>query len=287
MKPEHVALLRQALPFITRFKGKIFVIKIGGEVAHTPEQLNAFCEEVALLVQVGIKVVLIHGGGPQATELADQLGIKTQKVDGRRITDDATLDVAKMVFAGKINVDILSSLRRAGVRPVGISGVDGDVVTARRRPPVEVEGKLVDFGHVGDITAVDPGLILTLLSGDFVPVIASLGADDDGHIYNINADTVAAKIAVAMGAEKMILASNVDGVLVGGQVASRIGLEELGALTKNGTISGGMLPKVQAAAEAMRHGVVSAHILNGMKADTLLLEVFTQDGCGTMIGRQA
>lgn len=285
MKPEHVTLLRQALPFTNRFKNKIFVTKIGGEVADTPEQLNAFCEEVALLVTVGIKMVLVHGGGPQVTELADRLGIKTQKINGRRITDDATLDVAKMVFAGKINVDILSSLRRFGVRPVGLSGVDGDIVTAHKRPPVNVEGKVIDFGHVGDISAVDPGLILTLVSGDYVPVIASLGADDDGNIYNINADTVAAKIAVAMGAEKLILASNVDGVLVGGAVRSRIGLEELPALIQNGTISGGMLPKVSAAAEAIRQGVISVHIVNGMKADTLLLEVFTQDGCGTMIAR--
>jgi acetylglutamate kinase len=285
MKPEHVALLRQALPYINRFKGKVFVIKLGGEVARTPEQLAAFCEQVALLWQVGIRVVLVHGGGPQATEMAERLGIKTRTVDGRRITDDETLDVAKMVFAGKINVEMLSVLRRYGVAAVGLSGVDGDLIEAARRPPVQVGRKVVDYGHVGDIQKVDPGLIHTLLGGGFLPVISSLGADADGNIYNINADTVAARVAAAMGAEKLVLASNVDGVLEGETLRSRIKIDELEGLIGAGTIRGGMQPKVSEAAEALRGGVVSAHILNGMKPDTLLLEVFTDDGCGTMIAR--
>lgn len=285
MKPEHVALLRQALPYINRFKGKTFVVKIGGEVAQTTEQLHALCEEVALLVQVGIRVVLVHGGGPQATEMEERLGIKTRMVEGRRITDDASLDVVKMVFAGKINVEILSSLRRSGARAVGLSGVDGNLVLAKRRPPVEVDGKVVDYGHVGDIESVDAAVLRTLLDGGFIPVVASLGSDDDGNIFNINADTVAARLASAVGAEKLILASNVDGVLRKGALVSRVKLDEIAGLVEEGTITGGMRPKISAAAEALGGGVTSAHVLNGMKADTLLLEVFTQEGCGTMILR--
>ena len=286
MKPEHVNLLRQALPYINKFKGKAFVVKIGGEVAHTTEQLHALCEEVALLVQVGIRVVLVHGGGPQATELADRLGIKTEMVNGRRVTDEATLDIAKMVFAGKINVEILSSLRRSGARAVGLSGVDGNLVHARRRPPVEVDGKTVDYGHVGDIESVDAGVLRTLLDGGFIPVVSSLGCDDAGNIFNINADTVAAKLAAALSAEKLILASNVDGILRDGALVSRVKLDEIAGLVESGIISGGMRPKIAAAADALRGGVTSAHVLNGMKADTLLLEVFTQEGCGTMLMRQ-
>lgn len=285
MKPEHVNLLRQALPYINKFKGKTFVVKIGGEVAQTTDQLHALCEEVALLVQVGIRVVLVHGGGPQATELADRLGIKTEMVNGRRVTDEATLDIAKMVFAGKINVEILSSLRRSGARAVGLSGVDGNLVHARRRPPVEVDGRVVDYGHVGDIESVDAAVLRTLLDGGFIPVVASLGCDEEGNIFNINADTVAARVAAALSAEKLILASNVDGILRAGALVSRVKVEEIPSLVEDGTISGGMRPKIAAAADALAGGVTSAHVLNGMKPDTLLLEVFTREGCGTMILR--
>ena len=227
MKPEHVSLLRQALPCINKFKGKTFVIKIGGEVAHNTDHLHALCEEVALLSQVGIRVILVHGGGPQATEMADKLGIKTRKVNGRRITDDATLDVAKMVFGGKINVEILSSLRRAGVGAVGVSGVDGNTILATRRPPVRVDNEIVDYGHVGDIESVDPTLLLTLLDGGFLPVVASLAADAEGNIFNINADTVATRIAAVIGAEKLMLASNVDGIL-----ADRRATEDIGQIVE-------------------------------------------------------
>ena len=285
MNSGNVDFLRQALPFINKFKGKIFVIKIGGDVAEERDHLNGFCEEVALCAQVGIQIVLVHGGGKQATDFSEKLGLKPVIVEGRRVTDDTALDVVKMVFAGKINVEILSSLRRAGVRAVGLSGVDGNMLHATRRPPQNVGGKIVDFGHVGDIGRVDVSLLRTLLAGDFLPVISSLACDDEGNIFNINADTVASKIAKAIEAEKLILVSDVDGILAEGKTLSRVSEAELRRLLEDGTISGGMRPKVAAAVEALDVGVRSIHIINGMRPSTLLMEVFTDTGSGTMIVR--
>jgi acetylglutamate kinase len=221
------------------------------------------------------------------------LGLKPVIIEGRRVTDDQVLDVVKMVFAGKINVEVLSALRRTGARAVGLSGVDGQIVHAKRRPPRPVKNpqtgreEMVDFGHVGDIERVDTRLLSTLLAGDFIPVLASLGADDDGNIYNINADTLAAHLAASMGAEKFILASNVDGVLDMNQsppkLLPRLTTQEVRALSEGGLIKGGMLPKTQAAVQALSSGVAAVHIVNGLKPSTLLLEVFTESGSGTMI----
>jgi len=292
MNPEHLDLLRQALPYINRFKGKTFVVKIGGEVAEDGPVLRTFCEEVALLAQVGIRVVMVHGGGKQATDLCEKLGIEPKMVGGRRVTDERTLDVVMMVFAGKINTEILSALRRAGAEAVGISGVDGGILNAVKRPPRKVfnektgREEVVDFGHVGDIESVDPKLLTTLLAADFIPVVASLGGDDAGNILNINADTVAAEIASALKAEKLILASSVDGILRGDRsLISRTTPEELGRLIQEGVITGGMIPKAQSACEALLEGVGSVHIINGRKPATLLAEVFTDTGAGTMIHR--
>jgi acetylglutamate kinase len=292
MNPEQLCLLRQALPYINRFKGQTFVVKIGGEVAEDPEVLHTFCEEVALLALVGIRIVMVHGGGKQATDLSEKLGIESRMVDGRRVTDEKTLDVVMMVFAGKINTEILSSLRRAGVEAVGISGIDGGILNAVKRPPrkrINPETgreEVVDFGHVGDIASVDPKLLQTLLAGDFVPVIASLGGDDSGAILNINADTVAAKIAGALGARKLILASGVDGILAkDGTLLSRLTPPEIEAKVQEGVITGGMIPKTASAVSALGEGVMAVHIINGRKPSTLLGEVFTDTGAGTMIRR--
>lgn len=292
MEPKQLDTLRQALPYINRFKGKTFVVKIGGDIAEDEQELNLFCEEVALLAQVGIHVVMVHGGGKQATDLSEKLGIEPKLVGGRRITDEKTLDVVMMVFAGKINTEILGSLRRAGVDAVGLSGVDGGIINAVKRPPRkmvnEKTGKeeVIDFGHVGDIESVDPKLLVTLLNADFVPVIASLGGDDRGSILNINADTVAAEIAAALKAEKLILASDVDGILrTDKTLISRTTPEEIDRLIKEGVIKGGMIPKAQGAVEALLEGVRSVHIINGKKPSTLLAEVFTDTGAGTMIRR--
>lgn len=292
MDPKQLNTLRQALPYINRFKGKTFVVKIGGDIAEDEQGLNLFCEEVALLAQVGIHVVMVHGGGKQATDLSEKLGIEPKLIAGRRITDEKTLDVVMMVFAGKINTEILGSLRRAGVEAVGLSGVDGGILNAVKRPPKkmvnEKTGKeeVVDFGHVGDIDSVDTKLLTTLLNAEFVPVIASLGGDDAGNILNINADTVAAEIAAALKAEKLILASDVDGILRADKtLISRVTPEEVDQLIKDGVIRGGMIPKAQGAVEALVEGVKSVHIINGKKASTLLAEVFTDTGAGTMIYR--
>ena len=290
MKSEHLDLLRQALPYINRFKGKTFVVKIGGDIAEEEDVLHPFCEEVALLAQVGIPIVMVHGGGKQATDLSEKLGIQPRMVDGRRVTDEKTLDVVKMVFAGKINTEILSSLRKAGVQAVGISGVDGNVLQAVKRPPRKVLNKetgheeLVDYGHVGDIETVDPKLLTTLLSADFLPVMASLGGDDEGNVLNINADTVACEIGAALHAEKLILASDVDGILRADKtLISRTTPDDIRKMIDEGVISGGMIPKANSAVAALRAGVQSVHIISGKKASTLLAEVFTDTGSGTMI----
>jgi acetylglutamate kinase len=293
MNPEHLGLLRQALPYINKFKNKTFVVKIGGEIADSEATLHSFCEEVALLAQVGIHVVMVHGGGKQATELSKQLGIEPKMVEGRRVTDEKTLDVVMMVFAGTINTEILAALREYGVEAVGISGIDGGIINAIKRPPKKVvdgktgEEQMVDYGHVGDIESIDPKLLTTLLAADFVPVMASLGGDDAGNILNINADTVASEIAAALKAEKLILVTDVDGILRGDKsLISRVTPQEIARLVQEGVIKGGMIPKAQSAVEALKDGVQSVHIISGKKSSTLLAEVFTDTGSGTMIHRE-
>ncbi len=292
MNPEHLNLLRQALPFINKFKGKTFVVKIGGEIADSDQTLHSFCEEVALLSQVGIHVVMVHGGGKQATQLSKQLGIEPQMVQGRRITDEKTLDVVMMVFAGTINTEIIAALREYGAEPVGISGVDGGIINAVKRPPMKIKNEktgqdeVVDFGHVGDIESIDPKLLEVLLAADFVPVMASLGGDDAGNILNINADTVASEIASALKAEKLILVTDVDGILREDKtLISRATPQEIAELKKAGVIRGGMMVKADSAVEALKDGVQSVHIISGKKPSTLLAEVFTETGSGTMIHR--
>ena len=292
MNPEHLNLLRTALPFINRFKNKTFVVKIGGEIADSDQTLHSFCEEVALISQVGIHVVMVHGGGKQASQLSKQLGIEPQMVQGRRITDEKTLDVVMMVFAGQINTEIIAALREYGAEPVGISGVDGGIINAVKRPPQKMKNEttgvdeMVDFGHVGDIESIDPKLLVTLLAADFVPVMASLGGDDAGSILNINADTVASEIASALKAEKLILVTDVEGILRDDKsLISRVTPTEIAELIKSGVIRGGMVPKATSAVEALKDGVQSVHIISGKKPSTLLAEVFTETGSGTMIHR--
>jgi acetylglutamate kinase len=285
-----VNVLREALPFIRRFKGKTFVVKFGGEVADDPARLSSFCEELALCAQVGIRVVAVHGGGKQATELGERLGIGQSIVGGRRVTDERTLDVVMMVFAGKLNTEILGALRRAGVRAVGLSGVDADLIRARRRPPQSVvdaatgERRTVDFGFVGDILEVDPAVLVTLAEGGFVPVIASLASDDEGTVYNVNADTVASAIAASLGAEKWIVATNVPGVLDrDGRLLSRLTGDEARALVADRVATGGMIPKLEAALSALDAGVGAVHLIDGTRPGALLDEVFTTGGNGTML----
>src|SRR6267143_2341557 len=211
-------LLREALPYIQRFKGKTFVVKFSGKVTEDRDRLISLAEELALMHQVGIRLCVVHGGGKQLSELAAQMGIEQTIIDGRRVTDDATLEMAKMIFAGKINTDILSALRHRRVEAVGLSGVDGNIVHAERRPPKQIlnretgERSEIDFGHVGDVVEINSRLLTVLLDHGYLPVISSLGADSEGTVFNINADTIAAEIAVQLKAEKLILLSDVDGL---------------------------------------------------------------------------
>ena len=218
MYQQRLDLLREALPYIQRFKGKTFVVKLSGKVTEEHENLFSLAEELALMHQVGIRLCVVHGGGKQLTELAAQMGVEQTIIDGRRVTDDATLDMAKMMFAGKINTDILAALHQRGVEAVGLSGVDGNIVLAERRPPKEITNRetgvssSVDFGHVGDIVRINDRLLQVLLDHDYMPVVSSLGADVEGRVFNINADTIAAEIAVRLKAEKLIMLSDVDGI---------------------------------------------------------------------------
>ncbi len=293
MSQARLDLLREALPYIQRFKGKTFVVKLSGKVTGEGENLASLCEELALLHQVGIRVCVVHGGGKQLSELAEQLGVEQTIIEGRRVTDDATLDMAKMIFAGKINTDILAALRMSGVEAVGLSGVDADIIHAERRPPRDVvnretgERERVDFGHVGDVIRVNDRLLCVLLDNGYLPVISPLGADDLGAVFNINADTVAAEIAAALGAEKLITMSDVNGIyLRPGDPSSKLSratADELLALVRDGVATGGMIPKLQSIAGLLRRGVGSAHIISGSARNALLHEVFTDEGTGTMI----
>ena len=286
-------LLREALPYIQRFKGKTFVVKFSGKVTEDNDHLKSLCEELALLHQVGIRICVIHGGGKQLSDLAAKMGVEQTIIEGRRVTDDETLEMAKMIFAGKINTDILAALRHRGIHAVGLSGVDGNIVHAERRPPKEIvdratgESAHVDFGHVGDIIEIDARLLTVLLDHDYLPVVSSLGADAEGTVFNINADTIASEIAIQLKAEKLVLLSDVDGIyLQPGEPQtklSRLSADEAERLISNGSATGGMIPKLQNIVGLLRRGVKSAHIINGNSRNSLLAEVFTDEGTGTMI----
>jgi acetylglutamate kinase len=286
-------LLREALPYIQRFQGQTFVVKLSGKVTEDQENLTSLAEELALLHQVGIRICVVHGGGKQLSELAKRLGIEQTIIEGRRVTDDATLEMAKMIFAGKINTDILAALRQRSIEAVGLSGADGNIVHAEKRPPKEILNRetgvhdKVDFGHVGDVVQINARLLTVLLDHGYLPVISSLGADDEGMVFNINADTIAAEIAVQLQAEKLILLSDVDGIyLKAGDPetkVSRVTAAEAGELISSGAASGGMIPKLQSIIVLLERGVHSAHIISGAKRNALLSEIFTDKGTGTMI----
>lgn len=286
-------LLREALPYIQRFKGQTFVVKLSGKVTEHHENLASLAEELALLHQVGIRICVVHGGGKQLSELASKLGVEQTIIEGRRVTDDATLEMAKMIFAGKINTDILAALRQRGIEAVGLSGVDGNIVHAIKRPPKEILNRQtgvrdkVDFGYVGDVVQINSRLLTVLLDHGYLPVISSLAADDEGVVFNINADTIAAEIAVQLQAEKLILLSDVDGIYLKPDDTqtklSRLTVAEADELITSGAATGGMIPKLQSITTLLRRGVHSAHIISGTNRNALLSEVFTDKGTGTMI----
>jgi len=288
-----VNILRQALPYMRLHRGKTMVVKLGGHLVQDRVALDNLASDIALLHHVGARVCVIHGGGPQATELQEKLGVAPQFVEGRRITDDATLEVVKMVFAGKINLEMLSALRGHGLRVVGLTGLSGGLIQARRREvkemrdPVTGATRAVDFGHVGDIESVDTTLLRVLMENGYVPVVASLGADAKGNILNINADTVAVEMAVDLKADKFLNLTQVPGVLRDlkdpDSLVTDLLAADADALISGGMVKGGMIPKVRTCVEAVRRGIPRAHILNGLEPHAILLELFTVRGTGTMI----
>ncbi|MBT8085587.1 MAG: acetylglutamate kinase [Woeseia sp.] len=283
-----VSALKHAVPYIRLFKHKVFVLKAGGEVFADTEATRALLEQVGILYQVGIRVVLVHGGGPQSTRLAKALGLDTQFVDGRRVTDAQSLDVATMVLNGEVNTRILAACRDVEIPAVGISGVDAGLVQAIRRPPVRQSGgKAVDYGFVGDIESVDANVLRKQLDSGLVPVVSPLSCDASGTLLNINADTVAAAIAAELDAEKMILATGAPGILADrndpGSLISYIDRAGLHKMRDNGQLADGMLPKAAAIDDAIAHGVKRVHIISYRLPDSLLLEVFTNEGTGTLV----
>ena len=272
------AVLVETLPYIQQFAGSVIVVKFGGN-AMVDDQLAAqFAEDVVLMHSVGIRPVVVHGGGPQIGALMDRLGIQSEFRDGLRVTDAETLDVARMVLVGKVNRDIVSSINRHGSLAVGLSGEDAGLIRAAARNP--------ELGFVGDVESVNPAIIERLLAEDLIPVVSTIGADLSGQAYNINADTVAAAVAGALEAERILYLTDVEGLLADvddpSSRISRIDLSGLAALIDNGAISGGMIPKVQACVDAVEAGVGSAHMVDGRIPHVLLLELFTAGGIGTM-----
>jgi len=287
-----IAGLKGALRYVRAYRDQIFVVKLGGDVLNDAEVLDQVAAQIALLSSLSIRLVVVHGGGPQATALSRRLGHEPVIVAGRRVTDDAALEVAKMVYAGALSSDLVAALREHRVQAVGLSGVDADLITAHRRPPMSLVDdagatREVDFGHVGDVDRVDPRVITTLVESRFVPVVASLAGDDEGNIYNVNADTVAESLAVALRAQKLIFLTGAPGVLRDRNDPSTLVTfadpDDLAGLMASGALAGGMRPKVEACIRAATGGVERTHIIDGRAPDALLLEVFTGSGCGTMI----
>ena len=281
-------VLIEALPYIQRFAGKTIVIKYGGN-AMTEDHLKAsFARDIVLLKQVGVNPVVVHGGGPQIGELLKRLGKETEFVNGLRVTDRETMDVVQMVLGGIVNQEIVSLINRFGGRAVGLTGKDGQMIRAiPLRDHSATEGEpTVDLGHVGQVEGVDPTIVHTLDHSDFIPVIAPIGFDRDGKAYNINADTAAEKLAVVLDAEKLFLLTNTPGVLDStGELLPKLSAPQVDTMIRDGTIHGGMIPKIRCALDAVRSGVTAAHIVDGRVEHAVLLEMLTDEGVGTLITR--
>lgn len=271
--------LIEALPYIQQFRGSIIVVKFGGNAMVDADLSRTFAEDIVLLRSVGLKPVVVHGGGPQIGQMLERLGKTTEFRDGLRVTDAETLDVARMVLVGKVGRDIVGQINTHGAYAVGMSGEDGGLIEAVVRDP--------ELGFVGDVVAVNPGMLERLLAEDLIPVISSIGSDATGQAYNINADTVAGAIAGALGAEKAVYLTDVPGLLTDlddpTSLVAKATVADLAAYVSDGTISGGMLPKIDACIEAVQAGANSAHMLDGRVPHVLLLELFTDAGIGTMI----
>jgi acetylglutamate kinase len=282
-----VRALKSAAPYIRMYKGKVFVIKASGGVFGDPASTRALMEQVAILHQVGIRVVVVHGGGPQLTEVQQSLGVEAKMVAGRRVTDAKSIEITSMVLSGLVNTQILGICREVGINAVGVSGVDAGLIRAHKRPPVQVEGQTVDYGFVGDIDLVDAKVLEQLLNDGIMPVVSPVSADDHGTLLNINADTVAAAIGGALKAEKLMLITGAPGILESLEdprsLVSYTDLAGLKKLKDQGSLKDGMLPKAKAIEDAIKGGVRRVHCISYKSPDSILAEVFTNEGTGTLI----
>jgi acetylglutamate kinase len=282
-------ILVEALPYMRRFYGETIVVKYGGNAMVDESLKEEFARDITLLKFVGLNPVIVHGGGPQIGSVLEKMGMSSQFVDGMRVTDGPTMDVVEMVLGGKVNKEIVSQLTRQGGKAIGLSGKDGGLVYARKlqivRPGVEDKPpEIIDIGMVGEVTAVNPAIIRTLQGGGFIPVIAPVGVGEAGETYNINADWVASKVAVALNAAKLILLTDVEGVVDrDGALVSSIKLGGIQQMLGDGSIRGGMIPKIQCAAEAIERGIKRVHIIDGRRPHAVLLELFTDKGIGTEV----
>jgi acetylglutamate kinase len=282
-------VLTEALPYIQRFTGKTIVVKFGGNAMTDPDLHNSFARDIVLMKLVGMNPVVVHGGGPQIGALLSQLGISTEFVNGMRVTDARTMDVVEMVLGATVNKEIVSSINRNGGKAIGVTGKDGQMIRARRltvtRMSPELEApEIIDIGHVGEVEKIDIEVVNLISASNFIPVIAPIGVGPDGSSYNINADLVAGKLAEVLGAEKLMLLTNVAGLLdKQGNILTGLTTEQVDGLIADGTITGGMLPKIRCALDAVKGGVSSAHIVDGRFPHAVLLEIFTDDGVGTLI----
>ncbi|GGY08648.1 acetylglutamate kinase [Paludibacterium paludis] len=277
-------ILAEALPYIRRFAGKTIVIKYGGNAMTDDRLKEDFAKDVVLLKLVGLNPVVVHGGGPQINGLLERVGKEGQFIQGMRVTDAETMDVVEMVLGGLVNKEIVSLINKHGGKAVGVTGKDGHFIRASKLYLKSESDETIDIGQVGEIESIDPTLVALLDSQDFIPVVAPIGVGEEGEAYNINADLVAGRLAETLGAEKLILMTNTPGVLdKNGQLLTGLSAAEVDALFADGTIHGGMMPKISSALEAARNGVASVHIIDGRVPHALLLEILTNEGVGTMI----
>ena len=277
-------VLTEALPSIQRFVGKTIVVKYGGNAMVDDALTQEFAQDIALMKLVGMNPVVVHGGGPQIGALLEKLGIQSEFISGMRVTDAATMEVVEMVLGGAVNKTVVSLLNQAGGKAIGITGKDGALIRAKKMAMKDADGKALDIGFVGEVEHVNREVIDALVHSDFIPVIAPVGVGADGQSYNINADLVAGKVAEALSAEKLMLLTNVAGLQdKAGKVLTGLTTQQVDGLIADGTIYGGMLPKIQCALEAVKHGVTSAHIIDGRVEHAVLLEIFTDHGVGTLI----
>lgn len=282
-------VLTESLPYIQRFTGKTIVVKFGGNAMTDPQLHDTFARDIVLMKLVGMNPVVVHGGGPQIGSLLERLNIKTEFIDGMRVTDAKTMDVVEMVLGGSVNKEIVSSINRNGGKAIGVTGKDGQFIRAKkmtidRYSPELGASEIIDIGHVGQVKSIDTEVLSVILDSNFIPVIAPIGVDAQGATYNINADLVAGKIAEVMQAEKLMLLTNVAGLLdKEGNILTGLSTAQVDSLIADGTIHGGMLPKIQCALDAVKGGVNSAHIIDGRVPHATMLEIFTDQGIGTLI----